>query len=45
MIGVGEMIGGVGVIGPIRDNFGNRIALIVLMVLTAAALSIFFYFN
>ena len=45
MIGVGEMIGGVGVIGPIRDKFGNRPALIVLMVLTAAGLAIFYYYN
>ena len=45
MIGVGEMIGGVGVIGPIRDKFGNKVALIVLMVLTAAGLGIFYYYN
>jgi uncharacterized membrane protein len=45
MIGVGEMLGGVGIIGPIRDKFGNKVALIVLMVFTAAALSITFIYN
>ena len=45
LIGVGEMIGGVGVIGPIRDKFGNRIALVVLIILTAAGLAVFFVYN
>lgn len=45
MIGAGEMIGGVGLIGPIRDKFGNMAALFVLLIVTAAGLVIIFIYN
>ena len=45
MIGVGEMVGSVGAIGPIRDKFGNKIAVIVLIVLTAVGIAIVFVYN
>ena len=39
------MLGGVGVIGPIRDKLGNRVAICALLVLTSAGLATVYVFN
>ena len=44
-LGVGEILGGILFIGPIRDKFGNKIAYIVLMLETALAIAIVLVYN
>jgi uncharacterized membrane protein len=45
LLGVGEILGGIMFVGPIRDKFGNRVAYIVQMILTALAVANVLYYN
>jgi len=45
LLGVGEILGGILFIGPIRDKFGNRFAYIVQMINTALAITIVLIYN
>lgn len=45
LLGVGEILGGIMFVGPIRDKYGNRIAYIVQMILTALAVANVLYYN
>lgn len=45
LLGVGEILGGILFIGPIRDKFGNRVAYLVQMVNTALAITIVLFYN
>ena len=45
LLGVGEILGGILFIGPIRDKFGNRFAYIVQMINTALAITSVLFYN